>query len=313
MGDGQTDSGFVLRIKGADYFVATGSGEVRCILRGKFRLVESPEEVLPVVGDDVTFRREGSLSNGGSTGLLTSILPRRSIFARSGASGKRRVRIFAANLENVILVFSVAEPRMNVRLIDRMLVAAEAGRMKPVLCINKTDLAEHLDAVEKLIPPYREMGYRVILCSALQGEGLDGLERLMRGKKSIMVGPSGTGKTSIVSVVQPGLKLRIARISKATGKGRHTTTHFELHPLDGGGYLGDSPGIREFGIWGVSQENLDEYFRDFDPYRSECHFMTCTHSHEPRCAVKEAVGDSLITPTRYDSYLRILETLPKKI
>lgn len=313
MRDSQTESGFVLRIQGADFFVASGPGIVRCTLRGRFRLEESPEEVLPVVGDDVTFRMEEHWKSGGPSGLITSILPRRSVFARSAVSGKRRARIIGANLDYVILVFAVAEPRFNVRLVDRMLVAAESGRMEPILCINKTDLTERFDTIDERLAAYRGMNYRVILCSALTGEGLGVLERLMRGKKSIMVGPSGTGKTSIVAAVQPGLKLKVKRVSDRTGKGRHATTHIELHPLDGGGYLGDTPGIREFGIWGVSQENLDEFFKDFDSYRDSCRFVTCTHSHEPGCAVKDAVDKSLITQTRYESYLRILATVPKEI
>lgn len=309
----KTENGFVIRILGADYYVASGDEEVRCSLRGRFRIDRCPEAVMPVVGDTVEFRREGSMDTRGPSGLILSILPRRSIFARSGSLGKKKYRILGANLDYVILVFAVRDPALNTRLLDRMLVAAECGTMDPVICINKKDLAEEPDRVHGSMAPYGELGYRVLFCSARSGEGLERLREIMVGKKSIMVGPSGSGKTSIVAALEPGIELRIARVSERTGKGRHTTTHFELHPLAGGGYLGDSPGIREFGIWGVSREELGGYFRDFKPFAGHCRFVGCTHSHEPGCAVKDAVESGSIRSGRHESYLRILEDLPDTV
>ncbi len=306
-------NGFVIRMLGADYYVVSGGEEVRCSLRGRFRIGKCPEAVIPVVGDTVEFRREEGTDTRGPSGLIVSILPRRSIFARSGSVGKKKYRILGANLDFVILVLAVRDPALNTRLLDRMLVAAECGAMDPVICINKMDLAEEPDRVREGMAPYGELGYRLLFCCAHSGEGLEPLRMIMTGKKSIMVGPSGSGKTSIVAALEPDIEFRIARVSERTGKGRHTTTHFELHPLAGGGYLGDSPGIREFGIWGVSRKELGDYFRDFTALAGHCRFAGCTHSHEPGCRVKEAVESGLVRPERYESYLRILEDLPDTI
>jgi ribosome biogenesis GTPase len=302
--------GFVIRIKGSDYFVVSGHEEVRCSLRGRFRIGVNPEAVLPVVGDKVEFRREENLDSRGPTGLILSLFPRKSIFARSSPVGKKKYQILGANLDFVFLVFAVQEPTLNSRLLDRMLVAAGCGSMEPVICVNKMDLAASPDHIGDEMAPYGTMGYDVIFCSALSGKGLDRLRNKMAGKKSIMAGPSGAGKTSIIAALEPGTDLRIGNVSSRTGKGKHTTTHFELHSLRGGGYLGDSPGVREFGIWGVSRQTLGDYFVDFKPLAEQCRFAGCTHSHEPGCEVKKAVQNGSIIPQRYESYLRILETLP---
>ena len=310
MGSSKSESGLIIRMLGSDYYVASGGEEVRCSLRGKFRIGDSPEKVLPVVGDIVEFRRETSPDTRGPSGLILSIHPRTSVFVRSSPRGKKGYRILGANLDCVILVFAVRQPALKIRLLDRMLVAAECGSMEPVICLNKMDLTDSPDLMRRELAPYEAMGYRVFFCSARTGEGLDAIRETMADRKSIMVGPSGSGKTSIVAALEPETDLRIARVSERTGKGRHTTTHFELHPLSGGGYLGDSPGVREFGIEGVSRDDLDTYFRDFKPVIGHCRVAGCTPSHEPGCAVKEAVEGGVILERRYDSYLRILEELP---
>jgi len=304
-----TARGLVVRIKGADFFVASESGEIRCSLRGWFRVSGTPEEVLPVVGDIVSFRSGGSGDTHGPRGLISGIEPRKSILARTDPSQKNGSRVLGANMDQAILVFAAREPEPNFRLIDRMLVAAACGPMDAVICMNKMDLAERREEFDEALVPYRGMGYRVVCTSAKTREGVEELAAAMTGKLSILVGPSGTGKTSLVSCVQPGLELAVTMVSASTGKGRHTTTHFELHRLASGGYLGDTPGVREFGIRGVSRERLGGLFRDFVPFLGGCRFMTCTHDHEPGCAVKEAVEKGLVTRERYESYLRILETV----
>ncbi len=304
--------GLVVRITGADYFVASGADEVRCAPRGRFRIEDTLEASLPVVGDTVRFRRERAGDTRGPRGLLTEVLPRKSMLARSDASKKKGCQVLGANMDRAILVFSVKEPRLNLHLLDRMLVAVECGSMEAVVCVNKMDLAESRSEVEKEFLPYRNIGYRVVLCSAKTGDGVAEFEEIMKNGLSILAGPSATGKTSLVARIQPGLKLPIGHVSARTGKGRHTTTHFELHRLDIGGYLGDTPGIREFGIWGVTREKLGSFFREFSPFRGVCRFATCTHSHEPECSVKDAVTGGLVSRGRYENYLKILETLPKR-
>lgn len=238
-----------------------------------------------------------------------SVLPRSSVLARSGSSGKMGHRVIGANLDQVIIVVSSKKPTLKLRLVDRMIVASEAGGMESVVCVNKMDLVGDAGRLRKQLAPYEKMQYKVIFCSALRGAGLGDLRELMRFKRSIMVGPSGTGKTSLVTALQPDLKLSTGAVSEKTGKGRHTTTHFELHELDFGGYLGDTPGIREFGISGVSGRELGTHFRDFRPYLGTCRFSTCTHSHEPGCAVKEAVEKGTLSGDRYESYIRILNSI----
>lgn len=305
-------SGRVIRIRGAEYIVSSDRGEVNCSLRGKFRLRESLEDVLPVVGDDVEFRLEQSPDDRGARGLIMGIVPRRSVFVRSDPSGRMKFRVIGANLDYVFIVVSVKRPVLKPRLVDRMIVSAEHGGMEPVICVNKIDLARDMAAVELVMKPYSEMGYRVVFCSAIDGTGVGELRELLRGKTSMLVGPSGSGKTSIVNSLQPDLELRTGIVSGKTGKGKHTTSHFELHPLDTGGFLGDSPGVREFGISRIEPAELDVYFRDFEPHLGACRFSTCTHSHEPECGIKEAVERGDISSSRYESYIRILESLPKE-
>jgi len=304
-------SGFVIRIKGAYYHVVSGRAEIPCVLRGKFRLDGHPEEVLPVVGDNVDFRMEGASASSGRTGMIVSVGERRSIFARS-VSGGRRKKILGANLDYVFLIHSVKRPDLNLRLLDRMIVSAEHGNIKPVICVNKIDLAGDREGLGEKMEPYREMGYPVYFCSAFTGAGIDSLSELMKDRKSLMAGPSGSGKTSIIARLEPDLEFRIGKVSEKSGKGRHTTTHFELHPLTSGGYLGDTPGIREFGIELVDKDSLQYFFRDFADYLGECRFSTCLHYREPECAVKLAVEKGEISEARYESYVKMLEDLGVK-
>ncbi len=304
-------SGTVIRIKGADYYVICEGEEVRCSLRGRLRIEGKPEDVLPVVGDFVDIRRDEVNPREG-TGSIQKVHPRSSLFARADTSGRRSYKLLGANLDFVLLVFARREPQLNLGLLDRMLVASERGGMDPVICINKMDLVEHSSMVEEELRVYRDMDYRVVLCSVKEGTNLGSLKNMMKGKISIMTGPSGTGKTSMVNAIHPEVEVKIGMVSSKTGKGRHTTSHFELHPLPEGGYLGDTPGLREFGIWGVSQVTLGDYFRDFREYQQYCHFKGCTHSHEPKCGVKEAVENGKIDSGRYHRYLRILQTLPRR-
>ena len=304
-----TAEGLLIRIKGSNHYVYDSDEEIMCSVRGRFRIGRGDTEVLPVVGDVVEYRREPQRDSGGPTGLITAVKPRRSLFARSETGGRKGYRILGANLDFVFLVHSVKDPLLNVRLIDRMLTAAERDGIEPVIVVNKTDLLGDDTELALVLAPYPDMEYAVVRTSVVTGEGIDELAGMMKGHSTMLAGPSGAGKTSLLSRIEPGIEARISNVSSSTGKGRHTTTHFELHRLSSGGWLGDSPGIREFGIWGVEKETLGEYFRDFEPYLGGCRFNTCTHSHEPKCAVKEAVGNGAISEARYDSYLRILESL----
>jgi ribosome biogenesis GTPase len=311
MNSDELQEGFVIRIKGANYYVVSGGRDVKCFLRGKFRISGDRDNVLPVVGDSVKFRKESHSTRDDYAGLIVSVGARKSVFARSTSSGARRKKILGANLDYIFLVHSVIEPGLNLRLIDRMIVAAEYGGIEPIICINKIDLSDDLGMLKKEMDPYINMGYKVLFCSAIGNSGLEPLRELMKNKRSLMAGPSGAGKTSIISRLQPNLELKIGRISDKTGKGRHTTSHFEMHPLSSGGYLGDTPGIREFGVSQIDKNELHLYFRDFRDFIDHCRFSTCVHDQEPDCAVKAAVKDGKISEKRYDSYIRMLRDLSR--
>jgi ribosome biogenesis GTPase len=197
--------GLVVRIKGADYFIASGLEEVRCVLRGRFRIEGALEAPLPVVGDTVRFRREPGGDTRGPRGLIVEVMPRKSILARTDASPKKGYQVLGANMDRAILVFATKEPDLNLRLLDRMLVATECGAMEAVICMNKMDLAESRSEVEQELIPYRTIGCRVVLCSAKTGDGVAELAEIMKHSLSILAGPSGAGKTSLVSRIQPGL------------------------------------------------------------------------------------------------------------
>lgn len=301
--------GTVVRIKGRDYFVALGEKEYRCTIRGKFRIKGVVEGSIPVVGDRVEVRVDESLPSNEPQGLITNVLPRKSVFRRVDPSNRQRSRVIASNIDEVCLVFSIREPELNRRMLDRMIVAAESEGIEPVICINKMDLTENRDSAERNMLVYSSLGYRTIYTSTVTGEGIDELKNIMLNKISILTGPSGSGKSSLIARIQPGLELKVGSVSSRTGKGRHTTTHFELHRLDEGGYIADTPGIREFGIYGVAKEELSRYFREFASFEGQCRFSPCTHSHEPGCSVKKALEEGLIDGERYGSYLRILESL----
>lgn len=301
-------SGVVVRITGSDYVVYDDGRSVRCTVRGRFRIGRSGDEILPVVGDVVEYRRGQSADAREERGLIVSVAPRRSVFRRAGA-GARGERVLGANLDHVFLVHAVRQPQLNTRLVDRMMVAAERDGIDPVLCINKIDLASPPDEHAATISIYERAGYTVIPSCARDGRGIERLREMMRGRTTMLAGPSGAGKTSILAALEPGLESRISHVSAATGKGRHTTTHFELHRLGDGGWLADTPGFREFGVHGIDPAELGGLFREFGPLLGGCRFNRCTHSHEPGCAVKEAVGTGAIERARYESYLRILEDL----
>lgn len=303
-------TGTVIRIQGAEYFVFDDGEAVRCSVGGRLRIGRGAEAGLPVVGDRVEYRRGAAADSRGPTGLILAVMPRRSVFRRAGpAAGSKAQRVLGANLERLFLVHAVRQPVFNARLLDRMIVAAERDGIEPVVCINKSDLAGPGDDLEGTAARYRRIGYAVVACSALHGLGIDVLHGMMRGRTTMLAGPSGAGKTSLLAAIEPGLEARVGTVSARTGKGRHTTTHFELHPLAAGGWVADTPGIREFGVHGIEPPRLGVYFREFASYSDGCRFSGCTHSHEPGCAVKTAVAGGEIEQARYESYLRILADL----
>lgn len=250
--------------------------------------------------------------NPDGTGLIEAVAERERVLSRARPSGVRRniqadlEQVWVANLDQVVFVFSIRKPRPSLRKLDRFLVVAEMNDLPAVICVNKIDLSDQGEA-QALFSPYEELVDEVIFTSAQRGDGIGQLKALLKDKISVLVGSSGVGKTSLLNLIQPGLGKRVAEVSLATEKGLHTTRYIELIPLDIGGYVADTPGIRSLALYDLEPGELDGYFREIAPLVTECQFSNCTHRHEPNCAVRRAVADGRISPARYDSYLRLRE------
>lgn len=303
----ETREGLVLRSTGSWYEVRTDEEIVQARVRGKFRLEERDVTNPVAVGDRVTMRMEQD-----GTGLITDLLPRHSKLSRR-AAGRRagREHVIVANVDAAWCVQAAKMPSFNPGFVDRFLVMAEAYGIPAGLVINKADLIEREDHAEDIgywQGLYESLGYPVLLVSAAAGDGIEEFRARLAGHISVVAGPSGVGKSTLLNAVEPALGLRTGAVSEKTRKGRHTTTFAELLPI-ADGYVADTPGIREFGIWDMKPEELSGYFVDLRPYLDDCKFSPCTHDHEPGCAVKVAVEDDEIAPERYLSYLNILASL----
>ncbi len=299
--------GVVIRSTGSWYDVQVNDQVVPSKMRGKFRLEEQEATNPLAVGDRVTIRL-----NPDETGLITTIHERKNRLSRR-AAGRRvgREQVIVANIDMVWIIQAVRLPRPNPGFIDRVLVTTEAHEIEAGLVINKIDLIRkkdraHLDFLHTL---YTDLGYQVLLTSAKTGEGVEVFREALTGQTSVVTGPSGVGKSTLLNVVEPGLDLRTGEVSEKTRKGRHTTAHAALFPLSDGGFVVDTPGIREFGVLYLEPWELSHYFPEFLPHLEHCRFPTCTHDHEPGCAVIEAVLDDAITEERYYSYLNILHSI----
>jgi ribosome biogenesis GTPase / thiamine phosphate phosphatase len=214
--------------------------------------------------------------------------------------------VIVANPDLVVVVFACDRPPPNPRLVDRFLVVAEYNEVPVLLVANKVDLVGEEEA-HRLFGAYLRIGYGVIFAAAKEGTGVDELRSELAGRLSIVTGPSGVGKSTLLNAVHPGLQLATGEVSEVlSGKGKHTTTHAELHPLDGGGYVADTPGIRELGLWEIPPSELAWCFPEFREHLGRCAFNDCTHLHEPRCGLRTAVERGAVSAERYDSYRRML-------
>ena len=289
--------GLVLRARGGFYEVETRDGVLTAQLRGRMKQ-DLPESELVAIGDRVKL---AVLEDGSST--IEAVEERTRVLSRR-APGRELEQVIVANPDQAVFVFSCADPDPNFRMLDRLLVVAESESIPAAVCANKVDLVK-MSSAKAEFDEYKRIGYPVIYTSALTGKGVRKLRNHLRGKLSVLAGPSGAGKSSLLNRVQPGLSLRTEEISHATGKGTHTTVLRELLPLEGGGYVADTPGLKAFALWDIEPEEVDGYFREIAPLVENCEFSDCTHTHEPGCAVREAVEKGVVSPERHDSYLRI--------
>jgi len=256
------------------------------------------------VGDEVQVEQEGA----GASWAIAEILPRRSQLARRAPGGAWGQRIVAANVDQVLVVFAAAQPEPHPRMIDRFLIIAEANDIAARVVINKSDLVAP-ESIRLRFDDYQRAGYPVHATSTTTGRGLDALREVLEGRTTALSGPSGVGKSSLMNAMFNSLDLRVGEISQSVNKGRHTTVGALLHPLPGGGYVVDTPGLREIGMWGLTAEHLDGYFPEFRPYLGDCRFQDCVHVVEPGCRVREALANDDIAAGRYDTYVRLLEEL----
>ncbi len=254
------------------------------------------------VGDIVDIEPE----ERGESWAIREIHPRRSKLARRAPGDGRGERIVAANLDQVVVVFAMVSPTPHLRMLDRFLVIAEANEIAPYVVVNKIDLASEAEARD-LFGEYLRIGYQVHFVSRLTGVGLEALHDSLRGRTSALAGPSGVGKSSLINAMYPELHLRVGEISPSVNKGRHTTVGAHAYPLPDGGYVVDTPGLREIGFWGLPPASLIDCFPEFRPALGKCKFADCSHLVEPSCAVRDAVASGAASPARYESYAKLLE------
>jgi ribosome biogenesis GTPase len=293
-------TGVVLTRSGAKYRVRTAAGdEVTAVLRGRVKRADD-DRVVP--GDVVDLELHGD-----GPAAIAGVQRRRSVLARRAAGGDRahRSQPIAANVDQVVIVVATRDPEPAPRMIDRLLVIAEANALPAAVVVNKTDLDRA--PADVLTGRLAAAGYQVLPTSARTGDGLAALRDLLRGRESVLAGPSGAGKSSLMNALQPDLGRRIGAISEKWRTGRHTTTAAELLPLAMGGFVVDTPGLREVGTWGLDGERLAPCFPEFRPYLDRCRFDNCRHLAEPGCAVREAAAAGRIDTDRLDSYAKLYE------
>jgi ribosome biogenesis GTPase len=287
--------GRVLRVHGLESVVQTEDGGLyRCAVRRLLKTLATDERSIVATGDRVWIRLAS-----GDEGVIERVEPRHGVLTRAS---RKREHVLVANVDQVVIVMSLVEPELKPHLIDRYLASAEQGGIRPIICLNKADLVDPV-AYQPLVGFYSQLGVTTLLTSAVSGMGVERLARLLKGKATAFSGQSGVGKSSLLNAIQPGLDLRVREVSDTTQKGKHTTTFAQLLQLDLGGWVVDTPGIRQFELWDIIPEEVEGFFPEFRPYVPLCTFPDCTHTHEERCAVKAAVARRQISERRYVSYL----------
>lgn len=278
------------------------------VLRGKVRLEKSCATNPIAVGDEVRCQISDEVSES-APAIITEVLPRKNYLIRKSTNLSRQSHVIASNLDQAVIAVSLYFPEIKLPFLDRILVTCEVYGIPVLIALNKVDM--YRDAAEEQMQSFLDIytgaGYKVISTSARTGEGIEKLRHLCRDKVSLFSGESGVGKSSLIKSLDPSLDPKIGKISASHLQGKHTTSLYEMYPIHGGGFLIDTPGIRGFGLVDLEREEISKYFPEMLRYADDCRFVPCTHTHEPGCAVKDAVDRGEISPERYNSYLGMLE------
>ena len=291
--------GLIIRSQSGFYTVESATGSFFCRLRGRLKQGKRLGDIV-AVGDwvEITLLPDGE-------GIIETIEPRLRMISRMAPTPHGEYQqIIIANPDQAVFVFACARPELRPGMLDRFLVVAEKQHVPVLIVANKVDLVG-LSQADKQFSHYAALGYPLIYTSIRSGQGTAELKEELAGKVSVLAGPSGVGKSSLLNFIQPGLGLAVRSVSQATEKGRHTTVVRQLFPLDGGGYVADTPGLKAMALWDIHPEELDGYFPEMRVLVDSCQFNDCTHTHEPGCAVLSAVERGVIHPERYASYVRM--------
>jgi ribosome biogenesis GTPase len=314
-------TGMIVREQSGFYWVEVPDQDNKIYqtrLRGKL-MEQAQSSDIATIGDHVTLQVSQN-EDQDNIGTIVSVAPRKSVLSRAvrttgnrGAGNREREQVLIANADQTLFVFAAANPNPNFRMLDRFLIVGEASNIEDlVIVVNKTDLVPP-ELIEHHFKPYTDMGYPLIMTSAKDNAGIDQLRDQLRSKVSVFTGPSGVGKTSLLNAIQPGLGRAVKEVSRVHNEGMHTTRDSALVKLEDGGYIADTPGIRNLNIWDMEPEELDGYMLDVADYVPQCKFNNCTHHNEPGCAVRQAVKDGKVSKRRYKHYLVLRDELMQSL